>query len=73
MLVFFLESCIVCELYCGYSELFCLISTYQWVYTMCGFFCDWVTSFRMIFSIHLPENFIKLLFLIWVVLHCING
>jgi hypothetical protein len=30
------------------------------------FFCDWVTSLRMIFSssIHLPENFMKSLFLI---------
>jgi hypothetical protein len=33
------ELYVVCELYRGYSTL-CLISTYQWVHTM----CDWVTS-----------------------------
>jgi hypothetical protein len=38
-----------------------LISTYQWVHTMFGwFFCDWVISLRIFSSsIHLPANFIK--------------
>ena len=42
-----------------------LISTYEWVHTMCVLY-DWVTTLRMIFSIsfHLPKNFMNSLFLI---------
>ena len=51
------------------SWVFCafeLISTYQWMHTMCVFFCDWDTWLGMIFSssIHLPKNFMKPLLLI---------
>ena len=36
----------------------------------CVFFCDWVTSLRMIFSssIHLPKNFRNSVFVVVVVL-----
>jgi hypothetical protein len=56
----FLELHVVCELYLGYSKLldyYALIGEYiSW-----EFFCDWVTSLRMISSryIHLPRNFIN--------------
>jgi hypothetical protein len=52
-----LELLVVCELYLGYFRLLGIPSL---------FFCDWVTSLRMIFSssIHLPKNFMSLLFLI---------
>jgi hypothetical protein len=61
-----LELHVVCELYLGYSEL--LGSEYPLISECIPyvFFCDWVTSLRMIFSssIYLPKNFINSLFLI---------
>jgi len=41
---------------------FGLIFTYQWVPILCDFFCDWVTSLRMVFSssIYLPFSKVSL-------------
>ena len=53
-----LEFHMVCELYLGCSK---FLGKYPLIseYIPCVFFCDWVTSLRMIFStsIHLPKNF----------------
>jgi hypothetical protein len=55
---------VVYELYLGYFELLAnpLISEY----ISSEFFCDCVTSFRMIFSnpVHLPKNLMNSLFFI---------
>jgi hypothetical protein len=61
----FLLSFMCCKLYLGYSKFLGkdpLISEC----ISCVFFCDWVTSLRMISSrsIHFPKNFINSLFLI---------
>ena len=63
----FLELHVVCELYLWYSELLSLYSLISECIP-CVFFCDQVTSLRMIFSssIHLRKNFMKSLFLIAV-------
>jgi hypothetical protein len=55
----------VCEFYSGCFELFAKYSLIS-EYILCVFFCDWVTSLRVIFSssTHLTKNFIKSLFLI---------
>jgi hypothetical protein len=44
----------------------CMHLHLYWSGIPCMFFCDWVTSLRMIFSssIQLPVNFMKSLFLI---------
>jgi len=66
LVIFLLELHVVCGLYHWVIQALGLISTYQWVHTMCVYFCCcWVTSFRMVFSssIHLPMNFMMSLFL----------
>ena len=59
------EFHVVCELYRGYSK---LLGYYPLINECisCVFFCDWVTSLRMISSRsnHLPKNFMNSLFLI---------
>jgi hypothetical protein len=64
----------ICELYLGYSE---LLGYYPLISECipCVFFCDWITSLRIIFSssTHLPVNFMKSLFFDrCVVFHCVN-
>ena len=41
---------------------------------LCVYFCDWVTSLRLIFSssTHFPANFLKSLFYTSVLHHCVN-
>ena len=72
-LVFLLEFHVVFKFYLGYFE---LLGWYPLITecTPCVFFCDWVTSLRMIFSssIHLPKSFINSFFNSWVVFHYVN-
>jgi hypothetical protein len=74
MVFLLLEFYVVCELYLGYPE---LLSYYPLISEClpCVFFCDWVTSLRVIYSRSIPlsTNFMNsFVFNSCVVFYCVN-